>query len=87
MSESVSNSQTKKRKRTRNTTSDQYLIYLQYMEEDYNFRSGTINPSLGDNYIEKKWDELATALNTIGDGPRRVEEKIYRLEVFCENKI
>ncbi|KAL1493857.1 hypothetical protein ABEB36_009543 [Hypothenemus hampei] len=36
----------KKRKRTKNTTTTQYEIYLDVMERDYAFRSNTIDPTL-----------------------------------------
>lgn len=58
-----------KRRRTQNTTKEQFELYLSFMESDYAFRSGTINPTLGDNYIAKKWQELANMLNALGSGP------------------
>ncbi|EZA53123.1 hypothetical protein X777_07420, partial [Ooceraea biroi] len=44
----------KKRKRTQNTSKEQYELYLSFLENDYAFRSGTINPTLSDNYIPQK---------------------------------
>ncbi|KAK4887415.1 hypothetical protein RN001_003686 [Aquatica leii] len=38
------------------------------MENDYPLQSGTRNPTLGENYLENKWQELTNALNAIGDG-------------------
>lgn len=40
------------------------------MEEDYNFRSGTINPTLGENYFKKKWCDLTEKLNSVDSGPQ-----------------
>ncbi|KAL1514113.1 hypothetical protein ABEB36_003429 [Hypothenemus hampei] len=62
------NQEVKKRKRTKNTTTTQYEIYLDVMERDYAFRSNTIDPTLPVDYIEKKWEELTNKLNSTGDG-------------------
>ncbi|KAL1512981.1 hypothetical protein ABEB36_002475 [Hypothenemus hampei] len=61
----------KKRKRTKNTTVSQYEIYLDQMENNYAFRSNTINPTLPVDYIEKRWDDLVNKLNCTGDGKKK----------------
>lgn len=62
-----------KRKKTEentiNTSKEQYELYLSFLENDYAFRSGTINPTLSNNYIPKQWEELSNKLNAIGEGP------------------
>jgi len=64
-----------KRKRTLNTSKEQYELYLSFLENDYAFRSGTINPTLGDNYISNKWEELTNKLNAINGGPNLTHEE------------
>ena len=59
----------KKRKRTKNTTTEQYELYLVAIENDYVFKSNTINPTLEPNYIANKWQDLSIKLNAIGQGP------------------
>ncbi|KAK9681057.1 Myb/SANT-like DNA-binding domain [Popillia japonica] len=66
----MSASKKPKRARTRNTSVEQYNTYLAMMENDFYFRSNTINPSIGVNYTENKWKELAKLLNVCGDGPQ-----------------
>lgn len=65
----LSNEGNKKRKRLKNTTSEQYEMYLEAIENDYAFRSNTINPTMDQNYIHKKWEELVYKLNAVGQGP------------------
>lgn len=70
----------KKRKRTKNTSQEQYEIYVNLLESDYVFRSGTFDPTLGENYIENKWQDLCTLLNSMDGGPHlTVDEwkKVY----------
>lgn len=64
-----SNAKITKRKRSKNTTAQQFELYLEAMEGDYVFRSNTINPSLPPNYLNHKWEELTAKLNGVGDGP------------------
>ncbi|KAK4882216.1 hypothetical protein RN001_005535 [Aquatica leii] len=64
-----------KRKRTKNTSNDQLEIYLTFMEEDYIFRSGTVNPTVSPNYITNKWEEISNKLNSVGDGPQLSSEE------------
>ncbi|KAL1493842.1 hypothetical protein ABEB36_009528 [Hypothenemus hampei] len=61
----------KKRKRTKNTTMSQYEIYLDQMENDYAFRSNTVNPTLSVDCIEKRREDLVNKLNSTGDGKKR----------------
>ncbi|KAJ8974683.1 hypothetical protein NQ317_019839 [Molorchus minor] len=67
--ELVSEENCKKRRRTKNTSPEQYELYLNYLESDYYFRSNTMNPTLGDNYLKDKWKELSDRLNSLGQGP------------------
>ncbi|CAH1106875.1 unnamed protein product [Psylliodes chrysocephalus] len=59
----------KKRKRLKNTTAEQYELYLEAIENDYVLKSNTLNPTLEPNYLSKKWEELSNKLNAIGKGP------------------
>lgn len=38
------------------------------MEQDYILRSGTVNPTVPENYIQKKWEDLILKLNSSGNG-------------------
>ncbi|GLV20232.1 proliferation disrupter, partial [Carabus blaptoides fortunei] len=42
---------------------------------DYVFKSGIINPTMEDNYIQKKWVELSEQLNSCGEGPHLTSEE------------
>lgn len=75
--------QTKKRKRK--TSDEQYELYLNEMENDYVFRSGTINPTLGENYIENKWKSLVNKLNASGNGPQLPVEEWKRVFFIKKN--
>lgn len=44
------------------------------MESDYVLRSGTINPTIDENYIKKKWVDLSIRLNSLGSGPNLLPE-------------
>ncbi|XP_063919402.1 uncharacterized protein LOC135134609 [Zophobas morio] len=59
-----------KNKREGRTSSDQYDHYLTLMETDEIFRTGTVNPSVEDGYIAKKWENLVQKLNSCGTGPK-----------------
>ncbi|XP_030755280.1 uncharacterized protein LOC115881776 [Sitophilus oryzae] len=61
---------TQKRKRSQNiTNNEQYEWYVEAMENDYIFRSGSINPTIDPNYINNKWYELVLKINCVGKGP------------------
>ncbi|KAI4454146.1 hypothetical protein MML48_10g00000202 [Holotrichia oblita] len=66
----LNNNERTSKKRRRNTTDEQYEIYLFEMEQDYNFRSGTINPTMDENYLKNKWEILSTKLNSVANGPQ-----------------
>lgn len=57
-------------------------MYLQVMESDYAFRSGTINPTLEENYINNKWDALVKKLNASGDGPNLSVEEWKKVSFY-----
>ena len=61
--------ETKKRKQTLNTTPAQYEIYVEEMERDVSFRTGTINPTQPPDYLRTVWENLAVRLNSLGEGP------------------
>lgn len=58
-----------KKRRLGKTSQQQYEQYLQLMECDSTFRSGTINPTIDPQYMLKKWSELCDRLNSCGSGP------------------
>lgn len=57
-------------KRKKRTSINQYLMYIELLEKDPIFRSGT-TPRDGDpNYLNTKWKDLAAKLNTCQNGPQ-----------------
>lgn len=38
------------------------------MEQNYILRSGTVNPTVPENYIQKKWEDLVSKLNGSENG-------------------
>lgn len=40
------------------------------MENDYVFRTGSINPTLDENYLPKKWEDISKKLNSVVNGPQ-----------------
>ena len=74
--------QKKKRKRLINNSPEQYELYLQQMESDYTFRSGTLDPTMNDNYLQNEWSKLTDKLNQIGKGPKFSVEEWKKVQIF-----
>ncbi|CAH1106900.1 unnamed protein product [Psylliodes chrysocephalus] len=64
-----------KKLRGANTAVVQYEEYVKFLENDEIFRTGTINPSVAENYIKQKWEELTTKLNAKSKGPQLNTDK------------
>ncbi|KAF5296373.1 hypothetical protein FQA39_LY12492 [Lamprigera yunnana] len=69
MSNDVEESQKLKLKRRSKTTEQQYEIYLREMENNVILRTGTVNPTLPENYMVNTWENLAIELNAVDTGP------------------
>ncbi|KAF5285096.1 hypothetical protein FQA39_LY16785 [Lamprigera yunnana] len=69
MSNNVKESKKLKLKRRSKTTEQQYEIYLREMENNVILRTGTVNPTLPENYMVNTWENLAIELNTVDTGP------------------
>ncbi|CAH1108507.1 unnamed protein product [Psylliodes chrysocephalus] len=64
-----------KKQRGANTAVEQYEEYIKFLENDELFRTGTINPTVPENYIKQKWEELTIKLNYNSKGPQLTTDK------------
>ncbi|KAF5283447.1 hypothetical protein FQA39_LY04823 [Lamprigera yunnana] len=50
-------------------TEQQYEIYLREMENNGILRTGTVNPTVPENYMVNTWENLPIELNAVDTGP------------------
>lgn len=62
-------------KRKKRTSINQYLMYIELLEKDAIFRTGTAPREAEPNYINNKWRDLAGRLNTCPNGPQLSPEE------------
>ncbi|KAK4885747.1 hypothetical protein RN001_002018 [Aquatica leii] len=54
------------------------------MQEDYIFRSGTVNPTVSPNYITNKWEEISNKLNSqFLDWKYSTKSKYRKIQSHC----
>ncbi|XP_055917638.1 uncharacterized protein LOC129949931 [Eupeodes corollae] len=62
-------------KRKKRTSINQYLMYIELLEKDAIFRSGITPRDAEPNYLNNKWRDLASRLNTCLNGPQLSPEE------------
>lgn len=60
--------------RTARTTADQYMMYVEELENNFTFRTGKSKSGHGPQIIESTWTKLTNTLNSSGLGPIRGKE-------------
>ncbi|XP_055838525.1 uncharacterized protein LOC129906676 [Episyrphus balteatus] len=62
-------------KRKKRTSINQYLMYIELLEKDPIFRSGTTPRDAEPNCLNNKWKDLSARLNTCQNGPQLSPEE------------
>ncbi|KAF5283091.1 hypothetical protein FQA39_LY17432 [Lamprigera yunnana] len=90
MSNDVEESKKLKLKRRSKTTEQQYEIYLREMENIVILRTGSVNPTLPENYMVNTWENLTIELNAVHTGNSMTAQqwqRIYRKLLEEKKKI